>query len=54
MTELKNENVWVNFRNRAILSNNIERNPIKRMDPKDKAAEVCGGIVELDESQQAE
>ena len=28
--------------------------PIKQVEPKDNASEVCEGIVELDESQQAE
>ena len=52
-TEIRNKNSWINFRNRTILLNNIEGKPIKHVDPNDNAAEVCEGIVELNDSQQA-
>ena len=52
-TEIWNKNSWINFRNRAILLNNIGGKLTKQMEPKDKTAEVCEDIIELDESQQA-
>ena len=52
-TEIRKKNSWINFRNRAILLNNIGGKLIKRVEPKDNTVEVCEGIVELDESQQA-
>ena len=50
-TEIRNENSWINFRNRAILLNNIGGRLIKQVEAKDNAVEVCEGIYELDESQ---
>ena len=35
-----------------MLLNNIGGKPIKQVKPKDNDAEICEGIVELDESQQ--
>ena len=50
---IRNKNSWINFRNRAILLNNVGGKLTKKVEPKDNAAEVCEGIVELDESQQS-
>ena len=52
-TEISNKNSWINLRNKASLLNNIGGKPSKQVEPKDNAAEVCEGIVELDGSQQA-
>ena len=52
-TEIRNKNSSINFRNRAILLNDIGDKLTKQVEPTDNTAEVCEGIVELDESQQA-
>ena len=49
-SDIRNKNSWINFRNKAILLNNIGGKLTKQFEPKDNAAEVCEGIVELDES----
>ena len=52
-SDIRNKNSWINFKNKAILLHNIGGKLTKQVEPKDNAAEVCEGIVELDESQQA-
>ena len=44
-TEIRNKNSWINFRNRAILLNNIGGRRIKQVESKNNATEVCEGIV---------
>ena len=44
-TEIRNKNLWINFRNRTILLSNIGGNPSKQVEPKDNATEVCEGIA---------
>ena len=52
-TEIRNKTLRINFRNKAILLNNIGGQPIKRVKLEDNGGEVCEGIVGLDESRQA-
>ena len=51
-TEIRNKNSWINFRHRAILLNKVEGEPIKLVQPRDNATEVCESIIELDKSKQ--
>ena len=52
-TEIRNKNSRINFKNRAILLSNIGGKPSKQVEPKKNVTEVCEGIVELNERQQA-